>query len=456
MLTAPQNTNGPVFVIGSGPAGLSAAHHLQRAGLRAIVLEANDRPGGMIRTHREAGYLMEEGATILPSAYRPMLDIIEQIGITDRLVPAGAIVGFCRGDRIHNLRSNHLFLDAAKTSLVSPRAKLAMLRIGLDNARIRKHLRYDDLSGATAFDDITPKQYCEKYFGLSGEVYEYVIDSTVRGVLGTRGDKISMTELFFMINNILGSTLYAFKNGFSEYVDALAARLEIRLNARVQEVVETRDGVRVTWRDGNGATHMEEGAGAIVTVRGDWLPDLLPGYMNADCEKFLRNLEYTKCVVMNTGLARKPKGVVASVVQVPRLVDEGLMAFTCEHNKAPGRAPDGKGLLSFMTMTEWAQTLIDEDDDVVRRQFLLAAEKVLPGISDDVDYTKVSRWHNIVVYSRPGIYRELREFLQQRPRHTRIQLGGAFFSSTNLSSATVAGERAVRELLPVLNGTSPL
>jgi oxygen-dependent protoporphyrinogen oxidase len=442
----------PIFVIGSGPAGLAAAHRLQREGHRAIVLEALGRPGGMIRTCREAGYLMEEGATILPSSYKPMLDIVKEIGMTGRLVPAGAIVGFCREGKIHDLRSNRLFLDAVRSNLISGLSKLAMTRLGIDNARIRPHLNYEDLSETADFDTMTPKQYCEKHWGLSGEVYEYVIDSTVRGVLGTRGDKISLAELFFMINNILGSRLYAFINGFSEYVEAVAAPLDVRLNAKVQEIIETADGVRVTWVDHAGAAHVEDGAGAIVTVRGDWLPDLLPGYMDADCELFLRNLQYTKCVVMNTGLVKKPAGIAASVVQVPRLVDEGLMAFTCEHNKAPGRAPAGKGLIALMSMTEWAQTLIEEDDDSVRRKFLIAAEKVIPGISDDVDYTKISRWHNIVVYSHPGLYRQLGEFLKRRPRNTRIQLGGAFFSSTNLCSATAGGERAVRDLLPVIRG----
>ncbi len=38
-----------VAVIGSGPAGLSAAYHLAREGYRTTVYEADDRPGGLLR-----------------------------------------------------------------------------------------------------------------------------------------------------------------------------------------------------------------------------------------------------------------------------------------------------------------------------------------------------------------------------------------------------------------------
>ena len=41
-----------VVVVGAGPAGLSAAHHLQRHGCRVRILEARDRVGGRVHTDR--------------------------------------------------------------------------------------------------------------------------------------------------------------------------------------------------------------------------------------------------------------------------------------------------------------------------------------------------------------------------------------------------------------------
>src|SRR5436190_9137033 len=47
-----------VLIIGAGVAGLAAAQELSAAGSRVIVLEARDRLGGRIHTHREKGSMV--------------------------------------------------------------------------------------------------------------------------------------------------------------------------------------------------------------------------------------------------------------------------------------------------------------------------------------------------------------------------------------------------------------
>jgi protoporphyrinogen/coproporphyrinogen III oxidase len=435
----------PVYVVGAGPSGLTAGYRLHQLGIPAVVLESRDYVGGQVCTHREAGYLMERGATILPSAYKPVMDLVAEMGITEQLIPAGSIVGFARDGKIYDLRSQALAVDALKTKLISTKSKLAMMRLGVDNVRSRKGLSYEDLSLAAAVDTMTPKEYCEKHLGMGGEVYEYVVDSTVRGVLGTRGDRISLAEFFFMINNILGSKLWAIRDGYSAYTHRLARDLDVRLNSRVIEVVEAPGGgVSVTWVDADGE-HTEHGSAAVVTTRANLIPELVPTLSTLD-QDFLRGVRYTKVVQMNLGLRKAPPGIAASVVQVPRHVDQGLMAFTLEHNKAPGRAPEGKGLVCLMTMCEWAEAIWDDDDDTVVKKVTGAAEKLMPGFSDDIDYVQINRWDPCIVYSRPGLYRELGAFRARRPNDTPIKIAGAFFSSANMCSATAAGERAAREV----------
>ena len=58
-----------VIIIGAGISGLSCAWTLKKLGIDAIVLEAGDRPGGVIRTEKIRGYQVEWG----PNSFQPAL-----------------------------------------------------------------------------------------------------------------------------------------------------------------------------------------------------------------------------------------------------------------------------------------------------------------------------------------------------------------------------------------------
>ena len=51
----------PVVIVGAGPAGLTAAYELSRAGLRSVVLEKEDAVGGISRTVMRDGYRFDIG-----------------------------------------------------------------------------------------------------------------------------------------------------------------------------------------------------------------------------------------------------------------------------------------------------------------------------------------------------------------------------------------------------------
>src|SRR5712671_6696284 len=75
-----------VAVIGGGLAGLVAALELSRNGASVTLLEAAGAPGGQIRTRREAGFVVEDGAEGWVAGDRDVPALCLAVGIGAQIV----------------------------------------------------------------------------------------------------------------------------------------------------------------------------------------------------------------------------------------------------------------------------------------------------------------------------------------------------------------------------------
>ncbi|MFH1105407.1 MAG: protoporphyrinogen oxidase, partial [Actinomycetota bacterium] len=115
-----------VVVVGGGLGGLLAGAELRRRGAQTLVLEAGDRPGGVARTVREDGFLLEPAAGSLLLPNPDLSPIFEAAGIDVDPTLKGARTRFVY-DRRHlfEIPESPKFLF---TRLVSWRAKLQAAR----------------------------------------------------------------------------------------------------------------------------------------------------------------------------------------------------------------------------------------------------------------------------------------------------------------------------------------
>ncbi|HEV7216680.1 MAG TPA: FAD-dependent oxidoreductase, partial [Chloroflexota bacterium] len=87
------SSQGPVVVVGAGMAGLAAAVTLQRAGRTVCVLEADDGPGGRVRSDRTPdGFLLDRGFQVIFTAYPALGGVLDPPKLRLRAFDSGALI----------------------------------------------------------------------------------------------------------------------------------------------------------------------------------------------------------------------------------------------------------------------------------------------------------------------------------------------------------------------------
>ncbi len=237
-----------VLVVGGGISGLTAAYELQRRGATVRLLEASDRPGGVIRTDRFDGWVIDGGPDSMLVQKPAAVGLCRELGIADRLVstltprtayvlrdgylhpiPEGSFLGF--PVRVSALASSSLFSIGGKARM----ALEALLPRG----------------GGEADESIA--SFVRRRFGE--EAVDYLAEPLLAGIHAGDVDRLSIRALFPRLveaERQSGSVIRSFRalrmrpspqgafvslpRGVGELVDALAAALApgtIALSTRV-------------------------------------------------------------------------------------------------------------------------------------------------------------------------------------------------------------------------------
>jgi protoporphyrinogen/coproporphyrinogen III oxidase len=438
----------PVIVAGGGAAGLAAAFRLGQSGHRVRVLEASGRIGGPLATSRRDGFVLDRGAVFLPTTYRNFLALLRDVGLGSEIVPGGFVFGIVRDATVHQIDGDHPVRDVARTRVVSPRAKLMAARLLPEILHSRK-ATVDRITEAAGYDTGTLADLCAR---LDSEVREYLVGPAIRGIFAAEPDQVSRVEFLGIIALFAGAKLVALRGGMGSYGEHMASRLDVTYGAEVTGVRWAREGVEVTWRD-RGREHVETAAGCVVA-----LPAQTAAAVVNDIDpwrtEFLRRIRRGKLVTPNIALSRAPAGVRATYTLVPRSEHPDVGGFACDHNKAPGRAPAGKGLITLTWTNDWCERHYDDDDHALSRASVEAADRLLPGVADSVEFVEISRWQQ--QYNPAGHYAQLPEFRARTATNdTVVQLAGEYLSAPNINAATASGEAAARALVRALSRPNP-
>ena len=396
----------PVGVVGGGIAGLRAALVLHERGHRVVLFEASERLGGVIRTERDAGFLLEGGPDSFLVQKPEGLALVRELGLADRLVPTNPnarAVFVLRGGRLlptpegMTLTVPTRVWPVLASPLFSWRAKL---RMGLDLVR----------PGRRDGGDESIASFVRRRFGA--EVLERLAEPLLAGIHAGDPETLSLRATFPRLAALeeahgsvvrglraapppapgaFPSAFAALQGGLGELVLALASRLPAA-------AVRTKCAVRALRRDDQGfSLRLENGdpwaCRAVVVALPPPAAAPLVEPVSTDAASLLSGIRFASTVVLVLGYRREDVGHALDGygLLVPR--GEGLRttALSFHSTKLEGRVPEGHVMLRVFLGGIHDGGVVDLKDDELLE---IARREMGPvlGLRGEPMLVRVFRW----------------------------------------------------------------
>jgi hypothetical protein len=237
-----------VIIIGAGVAGLTAAIELERAGHRPLLLEADDRPGGRLKTDEYEGFLLDRGFQVLLTDYPEVQRYLD--------LKALNVGTFRPGGHVHTRQQRFRFADPMREPAQLFRSTLSPIGTLSDKtklARLSLTLR------ATSYEDCfrgyeeKPTQDYLWDLGFSEQIVERFFRPFFGGIF-LELDLSTPAGLFRYLFKMFSRGSAALpEGGIEAIIHQLVGKLnqtEIRCGVKVAEV----NGDTITLDDGSTLT----------------------------------------------------------------------------------------------------------------------------------------------------------------------------------------------------------
>ncbi|MCC5870686.1 MAG: NAD(P)/FAD-dependent oxidoreductase [Gammaproteobacteria bacterium] len=212
-----------IAVLGAGPMGLAVAYQLVQAGHRPVVFEADDRIGGMTASFDFAGLRIERYYHFHCTSDTAFLEILEELGIADKMRWAETKMGYWYGGRLQQWGNPLALLRFRGLGLT------AKIRYGLHAYLATKRSDWRPL------DSVKATEWIERWVG--SEAYEVVWRRLFEYKFYHYSENLSAAWIWSRIRRI-GRSRY---NLFQEKLGYLEGGSETLLGA-LQSVIEKQGG----------------------------------------------------------------------------------------------------------------------------------------------------------------------------------------------------------------------
>ncbi|MBX9850389.1 MAG: protoporphyrinogen oxidase [Cytophagaceae bacterium] len=288
-----------VLIIGAGISGLSAAWHLQKHGMDYLLVEANDKPGGYIKTIQTEGYVLELGPNSI-LCDQEILDFFKDTKCDQQLVEAKPVS-----------KARYIYRKGAYRKLPDNPASLLFSGFFSFSSKLKI------LAELFKKPENIPGETLDAFFNrrLGKEISDYALNPFVQGVYAGNPSRLLVETTFPVLKEYeskYGSIIkgliknkpgrkksFNFKNGMQELPSAIAAQLKnIQYSARVNRIVKSENGYEVSIQEPAGVRKIKANTLVITTppfVAAELLSGLYPQLAQA-----LKRIEYPAMCAVHT------------------------------------------------------------------------------------------------------------------------------------------------------------
>ncbi|MBI3090071.1 MAG: protoporphyrinogen oxidase [Candidatus Tectomicrobia bacterium] len=470
-------------VIGGGISGLAAAYRLTRLGrerggkVEVILLEAQQRLGGVIHSHHEEGLLLEEGPDAFITTKPWALKLCQELGLQDDLIrtqstPHGSFI--LRDNTLHPMPEGFL--------LFAPTSLWPFLRTPLFTWRGKLRMAMDLVLPRRRRDGGAPQDESLEAFvirRLGREALERMAQPLVAGIytgdarqLSLQATMPQMLEMEEQERSIIRAMwknrramrkrgldtrqdagaryglFLTLRRGLGTLIERLAGQLpegSVRTGCRVVALEHCGEAPQWKVRIEGGASLRADGicvalpAPPAAALLGGLLPDLA---------KQLAGVPYASSAIVNLAFRRRsiahPLDGMGFVV--PRSEDKSLIACSFSSVKFEGRSPRDVALLrAFVGGAVQPERYALSDADMV--QALLGDLRPVLGIKEEPLLARVSRHPGAMAQYHLGHLDKVRAIEALRRRVPGFALAGNAYRGIGIPDCIHSADQAAQVLI---------
>lgn len=399
-----------IGVIGGGISGLSAAYRLRRAGHDAVVLEADERVGGKIRSERSDGWLVEHGPNGYLDSRLAIVRLVRDIGLSTRLCPADT-----------SAEKRYLFVDGALKAV--PQSPPAFLRSDILSLPGRmRMLREPFVPPRKAYGDESVYSFASRRVGA--EAAEKLVDPLVTGIYAGDVARLSLPAAFprlraleeqhgGLVRGMLsrmfgprdassggpggpGGHLTSFPDGMSEVIRALVECMDasaVQTGRPVQRIERLDGKASHTWRLHAAGGDPLDVHGLVFATPAPTTATLL-GDLAPAAVRPLRDIPYAPAAVVALGyrVTDLPRPLDGFGFLVPSREKRDILGVLWSSSIFRDRAPGGHALLRCIVGGRHRPELLGLGDASLLATVRADLAKMLGGSLPAPVFQRLVRW----------------------------------------------------------------